>query len=180
MLVEKLSGVDVELQKWFDEQYDEIICNTKKQKNDIELSKIWAGALSELDRLYNYGMIIHQIEEPFQTLSEMVNTESYCGWVGDKLVNDLFINDPDRARRIYDCAESGCDGSTHAEVIDDEQKYLDDMIETYDLDDGSPDDLWNAGNGSVIFKTTYDRISKDIEDVRVWHDKAGTLYNQIG
>ena len=43
------------------------------------------------------------------TLDQLINTDEFMMFISDKLGNDLFINDPDRADRIHEAAEFGCD-----------------------------------------------------------------------
>ena len=60
-------------------------------------------------------------------LQEMLDSREWNSYQGDRLGNDLFISDPDRANRIQRAAEDGADGSTHAEVIDDWREFLRDV-----------------------------------------------------
>ena len=53
------------------------------------------------------------------TINDMLNDDGYQSFIADRLGNDLFINDTERAKRIYKASEWGGDGSTHFEVIDD-------------------------------------------------------------
>jgi hypothetical protein len=53
------------------------------------------------------------------SIRELLELPGWDAFRDDKLGNDLFISDPDRANRIYDAAADGADGSTHAEVIED-------------------------------------------------------------
>lgn len=50
-----------------------------------------------------------------QTISELLNAENsrFYDWESEKLGNQLFIDDPDRAERIYNASFLGEDGSFH-------------------------------------------------------------------
>lgn len=61
------------------------------------------------------------------TQSSVERVETFVDWfIRSDFVETLtsdrdsdFINEPERAARCRDAAEHGCDGKTHAEVIDD-------------------------------------------------------------
>ncbi len=61
---------------------------------------------------------------PFSSLSEMLESREFQIFMEQKMGNDLFISDPDRADRCHEAAEGGCDGSTHGEVIGDWREFL--------------------------------------------------------
>ena len=46
-----------------------------------------------------------------------IRSDYVANWAAEK--DSDFINEPDRAERCYDAAKDGCDGKTHAEVIED-------------------------------------------------------------
>lgn len=91
------------------------------------------------------------------TLDEMIRSREFEGFISDKLGNDLFISDPDRADRIWEYAENGSNGSTHAEVIEDWRDFL---------------KIWD------IPERCKAGIEKEIEECEKWHDKNGSL-NEI-
>lgn len=107
----------------------------------------------------------------FTTLEELYQSEGFDMFISDRLGNDLFINDPDRAERCYDAAENGADGSTHAEHIDDWRAYLDCFKV---IDDEFPEE------GGDITQAVYDAITKEIDDCEAWHEKNGSLHTEIG
>lgn len=92
-------------------------------------------------------------------LNEMLNSDEYQRWESDHLGNDLFINDPDRAARLYDYAEDGLNGSTHDEVIQDWKEYL--------VDAELPEPVKDA-------------LLAEIESVEEWHIQNGSICNVIG
>ena len=62
-------------------------------------------------------------------LQELLDSDEYDRWRGDRLGNSLFIHEPERASRIYDYAETGSDGSKHCEVIEDWRQCLSDCFD---------------------------------------------------
>lgn len=92
-------------------------------------------------------------------LDELTRSRGFESFISDRLGNQLFIDDPERAARIYKYAASGSDGSTHAEHIQDWRDYLD----LLDL----PDE-------------TKEAITAEIDKCEAWHEAAGTLNKVIG
>jgi hypothetical protein len=78
--------------------------------------------------------------------------------------SDLW-NEPERAARVHDAAEDGADGKTHAEVIDDWRDAL-----AYYLRD-------RRGNDVDRFEAA---VSAHIDSVEAWHEKNGSLWQEIG
>jgi hypothetical protein len=114
--------------------------------------------------------------QTFNDLNEMYRSRGFQIFQESKLGNDLFINDPDRAKRIYDAAEEGCEGSTHAEVMEDWREYLD-TVKIYIPDmDTDVEDIAKCD----ITQATYDAILKEIDECEAWHEKNGSLHNEIG
>lgn len=93
------------------------------------------------------------------TINEMLNTPEYDAYISDKLGNDLFISDPDRADRIHEAAENGSDGSTHAEHIEDWRDFLN----YYER----------------LPERCKDYLRAEIDQVEKWHEEHGTLYEVI-
>ena len=87
-------------------------------------------------------------------LSAMLEMDELRMYISDKTGNDLFINDPERAKRIHEAAEHGANGSTHAETIEDWRDYL--SIADY------PDWL-------------KDCLTKEIDETELWHELQGSL-----
>lgn len=88
------------------------------------------------------------------TLHELTNSREFDSYISDRLGNDLFINDPERADRIHEAAKHGSDGSTHAEHIGDWRDFL----TTIDLPDADREAIeteinaceeWHKANGSL-------------------------------
>ncbi len=94
------------------------------------------------------------------TIDDMLNSREFYSFIGDRLGNDLFISDPDRADRLAEYAEDGCDGSTHDEVIEDWRAFLDDAC--------------------TLPERCKDHLRKQIDDVEEWHNKNGSLFEVIG
>ncbi len=93
------------------------------------------------------------------TLSDMLNSDDYQRWESDGLGNNLFINDPVRAARIYEHAEEGVNGSTHDESIQDWRNYLAD---------------------AALPENVKDSLLKEIETAEEWHIRNGSINSVIG
>ena len=81
--------------------------------------------------------------------------------------SDTWIEDPDRAERVDAAAEDGCDGSTHQEHIQDWREAWRDFMR-YE----------RKSNGICELVDT--AIEKYWDDLETWHEKNGTLYEQVG
>jgi hypothetical protein len=76
-----------------------------------------------------------------------------------------FFNEPERAARVHEAAEYGGDGKTHAEVINDWR----DAFRYWLLDRKSE-------NTHYRFE---DAVIAHFDSVEEWHDKNGSLFEQI-
>jgi hypothetical protein len=102
----------------------------------------------------------------FKKLSDVLKSHELDSFLGDKLGNDLFINDPERADRIIEAAENGCDGSTHQEHIEDWREFM----ETLTVEDDDTGD---------ITSDNFDSIMDEILACEAWHEKNGSLNAEI-
>jgi hypothetical protein len=102
------------------------------------------------------------------TVDALLNHPQWDGFIGSKLGNDLFINDPERAERIYDAAEHGCDGSTHYEIIEDWRDFARDLFRCLSMDESENE------------KKNYETLIAEIDSCEEWHDHNGTLHESIG
>jgi hypothetical protein len=134
-------------------------------------------AMKYLDKVLNEGRAVLDENTKIESLDDMVNSREYQAYLSDKLGNDLFINDPDRADRIHNAAENGDDGSTHREVIEDQREFLD-MLVVLDPEDFDQEE--NDRNSYDITQEVYDRISKELDEVEQWHVDHKTIDNQVG
>jgi hypothetical protein len=113
-------------------------------------------------------------KENAMNLDEMIRTKGFESFISDRLGTDLFLHDPDRANRLYEAAENGADGSLHSEVIQDWRDYLDTFsIFDPDYDEGKKDH-------SQLTQEEYDSILAEIDACEAWHEKNGSLYQEIG
>ena len=124
-------------------------------------------------------------------------SEAYYNWSARN--SDDFINCPDRAARCYDAAADGCDGSTHAERIDDFRDYgsslfrdlyeaLEQAIESHPMwdtdEDENPEGF--AAYEELVnqyweqFEACEQAYSADVDALEDWHDKNGSLDQQVG
>ncbi len=128
-----------------------------------------------------------------RTVTELIDydNQAFYGWQSERLGNDLFINDPDRASRIHDAAENGCDGSTHAEKIADFQDYADEHYSelsstVWNLETDSTDEAEIAqfnrecSDFEAEVDTAREALNTDISKLEQWHEKNGSLHEQIG
>jgi len=108
----------------------------------------------------------------FTNLDEMISCHEYDIFRESKLGNDLWINDPNRAERIHEAVESGSDGSTHYEIIKDWREFLD----SYKCEDP---EFHEDSSEWEIDLAVYDAIMKEINKCEEWHEKNGSLHNQL-
>ena len=81
--------------------------------------------------------------------------------------SDMWIEDPDRAERVDAAAEDGCDGSTHQEHIQDWREAFRDFTR------------YERG-GHHSCELLESAIEAYWDDLEMWHEKNGTLYEQVG
>ena len=120
------------------------------------------------------------IKRIFENLDEMIRSREFESYNESNLGNDLFINDPERGKRVYDAAEYGANGSTHGEVIQDWRDFLNDrfIVKVYDSQYDADDLL--AGKSFDITESTRAKIDKEIDDCEDWHIKNGSINQEIG
>ena len=111
-------------------------------------------------------------------LNDLIDSDYFSAFESDKLGNQLFIDDPERADRIHQAAENGCDGSTHAEHIEDwreaNQLAARGLYCAQFMNDGYPKFL--ADN---LAEQLRDYIADEIDETEAWHEKNGSLQNQV-
>lgn len=95
-----------------------------------------------------------------------IRTEFVQNWTSEK--DNDFFNEPDRASRVWDAAENGADGKTHAEVIGDWREAF---------------TAWMCDKRRGMWSDC-ERFSAAVEahfdTVEAWHEKNGSLHQQIG
>ena len=99
-----------------------------------------------------------------QTLEDMYNSAGFQAWDSDNRSCGgcgIILNDSKRFDRICKAAEFGSEGSTHNEIIDDWNEYLEILCDD-------------------IPETDYDAISIEILKCYNWHDNNGSLNREIG
>jgi hypothetical protein len=77
-----------------------------------------------------------------------------------------FWNEPERASRVYDAAESGCDGKTHSKVIEDWRDAFNNLLSDH-RNHEYPERFVAA-------------VNAHFDGVEQWHLKNGSLYQEIG
>jgi len=108
------------------------------------------------------------------TVTELLAHPRWDGFIADRLGNELFLNDPDRADRCYEAAEDGCDGSTHAEHITDWREFA----ELLYGDEHRA--VWDDDQASAALAAASEALEKDITRCESFHKAAGTLHEQVG
>lgn len=112
-------------------------------------------------------------------LNTLLGSRFFDSFQGGKLGNDLFLSDPDRASRNYDAAENGCDGSTHAEHIED-MREANDLAEREVYRAQFIAQGYDADCASMLAEALKEYIAADIDDCEAWHEKNGSLDQVIG
>ena len=97
----------------------------------------------------------------WKDLCDVHNSMQWYGYISDKLGNDLFVNDPERAERIHSASENGADGSTHAEHLEDMREFL---------------ELFQAN----LTKPAYASLLTELDKSEAWHETHGTLHDEVG
>lgn len=108
----------------------------------------------------------------YTSLDDLIQSREFNDFQADLLGNDLFINDPERADRIHEASENGADGSYHAEVIQDFRDFLN-TLPIIDEEDDEP-------NTGVITEAVYNSILAEIDACEAWHEKNGSLWQEVG
>ena len=103
----------------------------------------------------------------------MLESQAWEYFISDRLGNDLFISDPERANRIWEAAENGCDGSTHYEHIQDWRDFLS-LYREYEPG------FDERGRDYRLCPGIIDSITDEIDACEAWHDANGSLHEEIG
>jgi hypothetical protein len=85
-------------------------------------------------------------------------------WTSEK--DSDFINEPERASRVYAAAVNGADGKTHAEVIEDWRESFRAWIRDRRM--------WQEPERFIA------GVESHFDSVEAQHDKNGSLFSQIG
>ena len=114
-------------------------------------------------------------------LSDFYNSDYFMAWDSDNRSCGgcgIIHDDPDRFNRIMEAAEDGADGSTHAEIISD---WLDALntLTIMDPEYDEPEECITNLDDGVISQQDYDTIYQEIMECESWHDKNGSLNDQL-
>lgn len=88
--------------------------------------------------------------------------------------NDDWVNEPERMERVWEAAEHGAEGSTHAEILGDWCEFL------HRLRHEALGVALNHDRVSAEIERRADSIYAEIEACEEWHAERGTLEEQIG
>lgn len=108
--------------------------------------------LSEAFALFNEDHECVKGERAARLLDWFIRNEELCPGAN---VQDLFINEPARGARVWEAAEEGAEGSTHAEIIRDWTR--------------------NAEANLRDWPNVRDAILTAAEDCEAWHEVNGSL-----
>jgi len=114
------------------------------------------------------------------TIADLLALPGWDTWRESNLGPDLFINDPDRADRIWEAAEDGFDGSCHGEIIADWRDLAS------QLEGEARGELWEAeaGEEEAAWEEELERrveaLGAAIDECEARHEAAGTLWEQVG
>lgn len=114
------------------------------------------------------------------TIHEMLNSPEWDAFISDRLGNDLFLSDPDRAERIHSAAENGADGSTHQEVIDDWRDFVNMLHREASQEAWGIDDEKESEAAEKAADAWHEAIMAEIDKCEAWHEANGSLYEEIG
>lgn len=125
-------------------------------------------------------MNINEITAFPSTVSQLLDHPDWDAFQGNKLGNDLFLSDPDRASRNWDAAENGCDGSTHAEHIEDWREFAEQLKDDANRAISRADDETQGEEVEETLRALYESLQADIERCETWHQENGSLHSQCG
>ena len=95
-------------------------------------------------------------------LNDMLTSDEYMAWEADRRSKRATYN-PERFDRCVIASEQGADGSLHAEIMDDWTTFLE--FHSVEIE---------------ITEKEYHEINIEILECWDWHDKNGSLYDEIG
>lgn len=101
-----------------------------------------------------------------KTVRDLLAHPRWDAFIGDKLGNDLFINDPERAARNADAAEHGEDGSTADEHCEDWREFAE-ILEREARRQCETDEQ------ETELEEAADALDADIARVEKWHAENG-------
>lgn len=122
-----------------------------------------------------------------RTVSEMLDTygEDFYNWQAEEVDSGGWSHSSDRRERYsrcHDAAEDGCDGSTHAENIQDFREFGEflfgeafrELWRGHYVLDAVPDEL------EAALDSARDAYMADCDALEAWHEKNGSLNQQVG
>ena len=88
--------------------------------------------------------------------------------------SDEWLYNPDRMERCHEAAERGAEGSTHREVMEDWREFLGRL---------EREALYKAWASDCVMAEIESRaksIREEIDACEAWHEKNGSLDEQVG
>ena len=103
------------------------------------------------------------------TVRRLLEHPAWDGFISDKLGNDLFISDPERANRNHEAAEHGEDGSFPAEHIEDWREFAAILEREYSR-------ACETDADEIELANAVEDLEADIAKCELWHETNGSLY----
>ena len=113
------------------------------------------------------------MKQKIQNLDDLIASNFFDCFRGDKLGNNLSLSHPERADRISEAASEGSDGSTHAEHIDDWREC--NSLAEREIYAPMFDELGFGEAASDLAAALANCIGMEIDEREQFHAKQGTL-----
>ena len=92
----------------------------------------------------------------------LLDSDGWDHWQS-QILSNAEINNAERATRMWDAVKYGADGSTHAERIQDQREYAENVFR------------WDR-----VLPNCLDAVNEYLDSVEDWHHKNGSLHTQVG
>lgn len=115
------------------------------------------------------------------TVSELItfNRQEFYRWQSIRH-ESMILDDTERYSRCYEAAADGCDGSTHAENIDDMREYGDEVYAAIEreIEDSSETDS-EAADRLEAMGADFAALRADFAALESWHENNGSLESLV-
>lgn len=109
-----------------------------------------------------------------ETIHDFLNTIAWESF-NQSIHSDMGFADPERAERVQEYADEGLEGSTHEEIIKDQE----DFINSLRMFDPEYDDVEDIEKYDIT-EEQYDKLMKELDDIRIWHINNKSIDKIIG
>ena len=114
-------------------------------------------------------------------LEDFYNSEYFQAWDSDNRSTGgcgIILDDPERFDRMYEAAEFGSEGSTHAEIIQDWRDCLN-TLKVVDPEFDEPEDCFTDIEDGQILESNSAKLEKEIDDCMNWHVENKSIDNEL-